>query len=250
MRLKKEGTVKKTPYLAVYAVLFSLILMLPAVEAAMPAQPTLLSPVKLPMKAPLTVTIMKPLPNMTYFQNRPFGIPLAKNGSSFIYGKITIIANVTGTNVTRVDFFVDDALKGNDTTAPYNYTWSSMLPLGLRHTITVVAYDETGNASASINVTKWRFHPLPFVVLAGLMLPALIPRTTIRGLVFNLHKNPLGYTFFAIYIHYKSVNIFKRESGTIFMKRVRVGPALSMRMLNVSPLRLARISSTFLGTFS
>lgn len=253
MQMKTKGTVKKTSRHTIYAMLFSLLLVLPAVEAAAPIQPIIQAPVKASVKAPLNVTIIKPLPNATYFMDKPFPVSIFNN-SSFAYGRLTIIANVTGDNLTQVLISVDGTVignftGGNVTSGLYNATWSKIIQAPFKHTIKVVAFNETANASASVNIVTWRLHVLPFAVAAALMLPAVIPKTTIHGLVFNLHKNPFGYTFYAIYVHYKSVNLMKKETGTIVMKRVHVGPALNMRMLNVSPLRLARISSTFLGMF-
>jgi hypothetical protein len=259
MPSEKAHAVIKAQRRYVYAILLSLILLLPVAEAAT-TKPVSFHSAAVPAQMQnLTVSIVQPLPNTTYVQGSPRKLfsALSKNDTSFIYGPIKIIANVTGgTNVSLIEFFVDGiSLEKvtNITGGPYNMSWAPRISIGrkgLKHTITVIAYDATGNASASINVTKWRFHVAPLVLLAAAMAPLLLPRTTIRGLVFNMHKNLLGYSFFAIRVHYRSVSIFKRDSGTIFMKRVRVGPALSMHMFNFSPLKLARISSTFLGTFA
>jgi hypothetical protein len=239
----------------VYAILLSLILLLPVAEAATTIQPkTVTASGKSARAENLSVIITQPLPDITYFQGK--ALNLGRNNSTFVYGPLTIKANVTGVNITKVDFYIDGVLKGTDNASPYEYNWTSMLSinlktLSLKHNITVVAYDASNlSASANITVSKWRFHIAPLLLMAGAMVPLLIPRTTIRGLVFNMHKNLLGYSFFALRVHYKSVSILKKESGTIFMKRVRVGPALSFHTLNISPLKLTRISSTFLGTFN
>jgi len=141
--------------------------------------------------ATITVAITKPLENTMYFRDEPL---MNLTNRTFIYGPLTITANATAdAGVALVAFYLNGVVQGNDTTPPYTYTWDSKRcfhGLSLKHTITVVAIDTLGhNASASINVTKWRFHPLPFVLAAAAGIAAvtstLIAHTTIRGFVFN-----------------------------------------------------------------
>jgi hypothetical protein len=254
MPIEKACTLIKARRRSLYAILFTSILLLPIVDAGSVQQPSntiARTPARMDN---LTVTITQPVVNGTYFNGRLLGT--ARNNTVFVYGSLAIKANVTGTNVSMVEFFVDGKKIGNDSTAPYEANWTAKLSFNLKtfsikHNITVTAYRGNETASATIeNVSKWRFHVAPFVLIAGAMLPLLIPRTIVRGIIFNLHKNVIGYSFFAIRVHYRSVNIFKRSTGTIVMKRVRVGPALSMHVYNLAPIRIARISSTFLGTFN
>lgn len=256
MPSEKAHTVLKAQRCWIYAVILSLILVLPIADAATVPPVSVQVTTKPARLENLTVTILKPLPNVTYIHDRFVNKSFLKDNRTFVYGPITILANVTGAmNLSKVDFLVDGVSIGiinvtSNSTQPFNLTWAPRGSL-LKHTITVTAFDETGNASASVNISKWRFHPLPLLIVAGILgVTMFIPRTTIRGFVFNMHKNLFGYTFFALRVHYKSVSLVRRDSGTIFMKRVRVGPAISMHMFNFSPLKLAHISSTFLGTFS
>ncbi len=79
----------------------------------------------------------------------PFLIPL-------IFGKITIVANVTNevSGIDRVEFYIGDDIKENDTTYPYSWTWDERV--FFRHTIKVVAYDNAENSvSDEIKVLKF-----------------------------------------------------------------------------------------------
>ena len=255
MPIKKETTVKKTQRSCLYAVLLSLILLLPAlsVQATSPAQSLVM-----PRSAGsdnLTVTILKPLKNAVYFRDNQLTSMTLQKNNSFIYGSITVSAQVNGTNISSVQFLVDGKVKvnrtSNVTAGIVNFSWAPIILIGIYHNLSVVVRDAMGNnASASINVTKWRFHVLPALVVVAAMMPSILPRTTIRGIVFNIHKHLFGYTFFAIYVHYRSTSLFNKQKGSIILKRVHVGPSISMHMFNISPLRLARISATFLGTFN
>jgi hypothetical protein len=56
---------------------------------------------------------------------------------------------VDDVGVSRVDFFVDGALAGSATAAPYSSAWDSTLAANGAHAITAVATDLSGNASAA-----------------------------------------------------------------------------------------------------
>jgi len=78
---------------------------------------------------------------------------------ALIIGKITIEANATDedSGIERVDFYINGKLKGNDTTAPYEYLWKWNRPR-LFHIfiIKVVAIDFNGNeASDKMLVRKF-----------------------------------------------------------------------------------------------
>jgi len=66
--------------------------------------------------------------------------------TTVVIGKIDVTAAAydTQSGVNRVEFYVDDQMYGDDTVAPYNWTWSwrgHFFP----YTLSVVAYDNAGN---------------------------------------------------------------------------------------------------------
>lgn len=64
-------------------------------------------------------------------------------------GIVTISANASdNVGVSKVEFYVDGALKGSDTTAPYAYSLNTATLSSGSHTITAKAFD-TGNNSAT-----------------------------------------------------------------------------------------------------
>jgi hypothetical protein len=199
----------------------------------------------------ITVTITKPLNNTFYFHDQPlFSLPQR----TIIYGSITITANVTAdAGVARVDFYIDGKYMWNDTTEPYTFVWNPFIQfngLSLTHTIKVIAFDKDGkNATAEINVTKWRFHVLPALIIAAGVISSAIPHTTMKGFVFNLRETTRGYTFFAIRMHYHTISLIQNARGVIQMKRcaarVVIGPITIIRL---GPLHtFAYLSITFVG---
>ena len=57
--------------------------------------------------------------------------------------------------MTKVEFYVDGALKSTDTTSPYSYSWDSTSVANGSHSLTAKAYDAALNVgtSAAVNVT-------------------------------------------------------------------------------------------------
>jgi len=202
--------------------------------------------------ATITVTISKPLENKMYFRDEPL---FNLTNRTIVYGSLTITANVTAdAGVAKVEFYINGKLKGNDTTAPYTYTWAPKLSLNglsLKHTISVIATDTLGNnASAEVNVSKWRFHPLPFIVAAATVASTFIPHTTIRGFVFNMRETTGRLSFFALRIHYKTVSLLKSASGVMQLKSITLGPVIGpVTTIRFGPFHsFAWISCTCLGT--
>jgi hypothetical protein len=67
---------------------------------------------------------------------------------------ITATASDVDSSITKVEIYVDGALKTTLTTSPYNYTWNTGVTLGA-HTIQAKAYDTFSNigTSSTVNVT-------------------------------------------------------------------------------------------------
>lgn len=108
-------------------------------------------PLMFPYGERLTVKIISPKQNFLYIMNRqviPFFVTL-------IIGKIDIEINASAQKgIDRVEFYIDDELKYNDSTEPYNWTWNERAFFG--HAIKVTVYDNTGN-NASDEIVVWKF---------------------------------------------------------------------------------------------
>lgn len=98
-----------------------------------------------------TARILKP-GNALYIANKrimSLRIPL-------IIGKITIEVNASSnhSNITRVDFYIDNELKTTVTSKPYTWTWDTRAFFW--HTIKIIASNSFGN-SASVELPVWKF---------------------------------------------------------------------------------------------
>jgi subtilisin family serine protease len=63
-----------------------------------------------------------------------------------ISGSVSVAGNATdNVGVTRVELYVDGVWKGNDTTAPYAFNYSTLLIPDGRHRLTLKAWDAAGN---------------------------------------------------------------------------------------------------------
>jgi uncharacterized repeat protein (TIGR02543 family) len=118
---------------------------------------------------PPLVAFAKPLNGVYLFDE--FILPSKK---PIIIQGITIQVNASDnqSGVKKVEFFIDDVLVGNDSTAPYTYDWKD-LRTGTRR-IKAIAYDNAGNsATVEISVMKWRFHPVLALLLYYIVRPLL-----------------------------------------------------------------------------
>ncbi len=72
---------------------------------------------------------------------------------------VTANATVSPGTITNVDFYVDAALAGNDTSSPFNYVVSGAASTA--HTLQAVAWDSNGNTATSsvVNVTAANLPP-------------------------------------------------------------------------------------------
>jgi hypothetical protein len=201
---------------------------------------------------PMKVIITKPLENTLYIQNEERkSLPT----NTIIYGPITITANVTSEiSIGRVEFYIDGKLKDTVTTTPYTYLWKPIIQfhgISLKHTIKVIAYDTLGNnASDQLNVTKWRFHPLPFITGVGLASTFFnFKHTKVTGLFFNVQQSTFTTSFYALHIHYWTTGPFRNFGGVINLKSCTGGPIIGpILSVQTAPLHNLRYGTfTFLG---
>jgi hypothetical protein len=200
---------------------------------------------------PMKVIITKPLENTLYIQDKEImSIPI----NTIIYGRINITADVTSEiSIARVEFYVDGKLKVTDTALPYIYLWNPLISFNgtsLKHTIKVVAYDNLGNhASAELNVTKWRFHALPFIAAGAAIASRLLLHTTVRGLFLNLQESRISVSFYAIRAQYITKGPFRYARGAVNFKSCTGGiPIGPIKMTQIGPFyKLTYGTFTFLG---
>ena len=77
-------------------------------------------------------------------------------GGATVSGTVNVTATASdNVGVTQVDFLVDGALAGSDTSAPYAFAWNSTGVANGAHTLRARALDAAGNQglSATVNVT-------------------------------------------------------------------------------------------------
>jgi Zn-dependent metalloprotease len=76
--------------------------------------------------------------------------PIATATETGTSGTITLAATATdNVGVTKVEFYIDGALVGTDTTSPYSVTYNSALLTNGTHSLVAKAYDAAGNIGSS-----------------------------------------------------------------------------------------------------
>jgi parallel beta-helix repeat protein len=113
--------------------------------------------------------------------------------SSTVAGTINVNASATDdTGITKVEFYIDSNLVGTDTSSPYTYSWNTTTATNGSHTISIKAYDTSGNTGmASVNVTveNGTVTPPPTTACSGV---SVTPGQFSQALVNNY---PGGTTF-------------------------------------------------------
>ena len=106
---------------------------------------------------PPTLIVEKPEAGKLYLFDREV-LPILGQ-RAYIFGRITIVADPDDalTGISKVEFFIDNAYKAQDTSSPYQWTWDENT-VGA-HTIKVVAYDGAGN-KISKEIDVFTFNPL------------------------------------------------------------------------------------------
>jgi len=80
--------------------------------------------------------------------------PTATASESGTTGTITLSATATdNVGVTKVEFYIDGALVGSDTTSPYSVTYNSANLANGTHSLVAKAYDAAGNIGSSTAVS-------------------------------------------------------------------------------------------------
>jgi len=97
--------------------------------------------------------IERPKPGKLYVFNKETLSTLS--GKTVVIGKITIeVSHPDPMNVSKVQFYLDNAIQHEDTSSPYEWTWSKV-SFG-PHTITVTVVNKTGIIK-TVGITVWKF---------------------------------------------------------------------------------------------
>jgi hypothetical protein len=67
---------------------------------------------------------------------------------------VQVTASDNESGIAFVEFYVDDDVKTNDSTAPYSWTWSEKSFFS--HTLKVIAYDNAGHHTSK-EIIVWKF---------------------------------------------------------------------------------------------
>ena len=87
-----------------------------------------------------------------------------------VSGAVSITANASdAVGVSKVEFYVNNALKSTDTSAPYAYSWDTAAVAAGTYTLMAKAYDAAGNVgqSSSVSVSIYKDTTIPTVSLTA-----------------------------------------------------------------------------------
>ncbi|OJT18181.1 hypothetical protein BO221_42635 [Archangium sp. Cb G35] len=104
-------------------------------------------------------------------------------GGVTLVGAVTITANASdGSGVRKVEFFLDGALLGTDTSAPYSYAWNTLTAANGGHVLSARATDLYGNIATSTEVGVTVDNAAPSVAITSPVSGAVVvDRITLRA---------------------------------------------------------------------
>ena len=125
---------------------------------------------------------------------------------------VTLTATATdNVGVTQVEFFVDDASVGSDSSSPYSVAWDSGAVSDGSHTVKAVARDAAGNVatSTSVTVSVGNVHAYPVALSSAQQFPVNLSSGAATGsLTVNLATGAIsgdimvaGFDATAAHIH-------------------------------------------------
>jgi hypothetical protein len=90
-----------------------------------------------------------------------------------VSGTVTVNAGASDdVGVAKVEFYVDGALKGTDTTAPYQFAWNTVSVANGSHALQSKAYDAVNNVGASPPITVTVNNPVVVAAVYDAVLKA------------------------------------------------------------------------------
>ena len=88
------------------------------------------------------VSIVKPKGYVYVFNIQIAPLPGQGRFSSIVIGAVNVEVDVGNTSVDKVEFYVDNELKENDTEAPYEWKWDERMIVPPIHSLKVIGYYE------------------------------------------------------------------------------------------------------------
>jgi len=106
--------------------------------------------------------------------------------NSTVAGSVAVSANSSdNVGVTRVDFYVNNALQATLASAPYSFNWNTAALANGSYTLSATAYDAAGNGGRSVDATVTVFNDsaAPILSINPVATPSTETSLTISGSV-------------------------------------------------------------------
>lgn len=108
----------------------------------------------------------------------------APAASATVSGTVNVTASASdNVGVSKVEFYVDGALKGTDTTATYLLSWNTTFLTNGSHTLAAKAYDAAGNVGQSSSITVNVNNPVADTTQPAVAISSPASGATVQGTV-------------------------------------------------------------------
>ena len=149
-----------------------------------------------------SATISVNVSNTVSDTSSPTASITAPASNSTVSGTTNVTASASdNVGVTKVEFYVDGALKTTDTASPYSYSWNTTGLANGTHSIYAKAYDAAGNVGTSATISVAVSNTTSTAVSATITSPAA--NSVASGIVpirVTTANKSLNYDYTILYI--------------------------------------------------
>jgi hypothetical protein len=87
------------------------------------------------------ISIVKPKAHVYIFNIQIAPLPGQGRFNAIVIGAVNVEVDIGNTSADKVEFYVDNELKDNDTEAPYEWKWDDRMIVPRIHSLKVVGYE-------------------------------------------------------------------------------------------------------------
>ncbi len=131
---------------------------------------------------PVLAADAKPTISLSFYKDNGYGW-------SNDMGGLWTLKTATSTDTAYVEFYLDDKLQLNDTTAPYSWQFNTEdYPLG-EHTLSAVAYDASGESETATVTRNFVEYNTSNVLLVIVVVVAVVMVIAVGVAVYRIKKS-------------------------------------------------------------
>ncbi len=130
--------------------------------------------------ANISVNVNNPVPDTTV----PVATLSSPTSGATLSGTLSVTISASdNVGVTKVEWYLDGALQGNNAGAVGNFSWNTLSVANGTHSVAAKAYDAAGNVGTSAQIQVSVSNPVPDESIPVVLLSSPAPNSSVAGIV-------------------------------------------------------------------